>query len=170
MERDLTELYFADGQCVGCGPANPHGLRARFTHAPEQERVDGRLVVPEHWSGLPHIAHGGVAFCALDCLTAWTIYALRPDTGGRMPVTVGASIRYHKPVRIGQTVLLEGTIQADPKGPKDPIVTRGVARDDAGEVLAEMEAQLALLPLPVFKKVTGITELPEHYKRLFPDG
>lgn len=169
-EECLTDRYFAEGICIGCGPANPKGFHTRFFYDPDVgDRVIGRLVVPEHATGLPDIVQGGVLFTVLDCLTAWTLRALDERSAGKMPVSMSATIRFHKPARIGQALELVGTVLREATGPQDPVITRGEARDDSGALLADMEAQMALLPLATFKKIVGITELPAHYHELFSE-
>jgi acyl-coenzyme A thioesterase PaaI-like protein len=167
-EASLNETFFPEGTCIGCGLANPKGFHARFYRDQEgQPRVLGRFVVPDHAAGLPGLVQGGVLFTVLDCLNAWTLFGLRPNRPV-MPVSLSASIQYHRPGRIGQELRLVGTIAHDGNGPGDPTIVHGELRDPEDQLLCDMDSKLALFSLAKFKKVMGLVELPEHYKRLFP--
>jgi len=64
---------------------------------------------------------------------------------------------------------LVGTIAKE--GPKqgDPVVVHGEIRDSNGDLLAEGDFTLLLLPVTKFKRVAGIDQLPEDFARHFDE-
>jgi acyl-coenzyme A thioesterase PaaI-like protein len=98
-DLSLQELYFSQGACFGCGPANPQGLRIR-------SYVRGEEVVAE-WAPQPHheaypgVLNGGIIGALLDCHSNWTAaHHLMVRAGAdRPPCTVTAefSVRLLRP-------------------------------------------------------------------------
>jgi acyl-coenzyme A thioesterase PaaI-like protein len=65
-EQSIQDRDFADGNCFGCGPTNPAGLRIK-----SYPRADGTVVArwlpqAEHSNGAGAVC-GGVLATILDC-------------------------------------------------------------------------------------------------------
>lgn len=92
-----------DGRCFACGPDNPIGLHLRFERDAEGVRAQTRLA-PE-FQGWQSIAHGGIAMSLLDEAMAHAAAA-----AGHRGVTASISVRFRKPVPIGEPLELRGRI------------------------------------------------------------
>ncbi len=84
-----------DGNCFGCSPNNPNGLKLTFF-------LDGEEVVarwnPQQWmEGYANVLHGGIQATLLDEIASWVVQ-VRCNTVG---VTTSMEITYRKPVLIG---------------------------------------------------------------------
>ncbi|MBI4368665.1 MAG: PaaI family thioesterase [Elusimicrobia bacterium] len=165
----LNETMLPQGICLGCGINNPHGFRAKFWRGPDNtDEIIGRVTIPEHGCGWPGIVHGGSLFTVLDCLAAWTVFAARPGAP-TVNVTQSATSRYFKPARPGQILSLAGTLRDAGHDRSSPVITFGQIHNDQGQLLAELEASLMTLKPAVFKRLTGLAQLPPDYQRHFPD-
>lgn len=85
-------------RCVVCSPNNPFGLHLKFTLA-EDGSVETEFPCTQFFEGYANYLHGGVISTLLDgamtnCLYAHHIVA----------VTAELTVRYHKPVEIGEPV------------------------------------------------------------------
>lgn len=89
--------------CFACGPSNPIGLKLAFRFEGEEYLTDFE-VKPEHqgWRG---IVHGGLLATALDEAMARLLWEK-----GLNAVTGRLTVRYHKPLAIGETVHLRARI------------------------------------------------------------
>lgn len=103
----LQEIYFADGTCFGCGPANAKGLRIRSL--PVGETPDGEVVAdwtPEkHHEAFEGMLNGGIAGALLDCHSNWTAawHLMKRDRLPRPPCTVTSDfhVRLLAPTPLG---------------------------------------------------------------------
>lgn len=79
--QSIQDAYYPDGECFGCGPSNPAGLRIKSF-----ARNDGSVIAqwtprPEHSNGL-HVVCGGILGTVLDChAAAVSGYALGRSSG-----------------------------------------------------------------------------------------
>ena len=163
----LNETMLPNNTCFGCGVKNPKGLGARFYRDPERaDRLVGELVVPEHAGGLPGIAQGGAIYTALDCLAGWVPFVLKAKRK-MIPIGRSSTITYHRPVRVGERVTLSGTIAREGPAPTDPLVVHSEMRNAAGDLVADGDFKVILLPPAQFKRVVGIAELPEDYRKFY---
>lgn len=123
--------------CFACGPDNPIGLQIRFTL-----RDDGHCVA--HFTpdtrhvGYQDTVHGGILYAALDDVMANVMYLKQ-----RKAHTARCEIRYREPLRVGQTITLDGWIENE----RRRLVTlRGEARRDGdGKLIADCEASFMLV-------------------------
>ena len=127
----MAEPVEAADMCFACGEANPIGLKIDF-------KVDGDTCTAEFTGTENHVGwndtiHGGIIFSALDDVTANVLY-----WQGRKAHTAKCEIRYRKPLKVGETVMLKGWIEKE-KGRL--IVLKGEARRISdGVVVADCEA------------------------------
>lgn len=92
-----------DGLCFVCGKDNPIGLKLTFYGQ------DGKTIsefTPEviH-QGYKGVTHGGIISTILD---EAMIYATMQD--GLYPITAELTVRFKKPLMIGQTAIIEANI------------------------------------------------------------
>ncbi len=93
-----------DQMCYGCGSKNAQGLKLRFEH-PEKGLLRSTVIFSKEHQGFKDIVHGGMVGLVLDEMMvnlAWK--------EGLPAVTAQMSFRLKKPVRVGETVYLEGRI------------------------------------------------------------
>lgn len=165
-QPSLNETMFPRGGCIGCGVANTKGFRLRIFNDPKNPcGLLGHVRAPEHGTGWPGVAHGGVLFTVLDCLSAWTALILRQDKN-LLSVTRSAQIQYRRPAHPGEELFLNGIIKNE-KG-KNGLTTFGEIHNANHQILAELQADLALLKIATFKKLLGLKALPEDYQKHFP--
>ncbi len=117
--------------CFACGKDNPIGLQITFT-------VDGDTCTAEFTPTENHLSwentvHGGIIYSALDDVTGNI-----PYQNGLVAHTARCEIRYRRPLREGQTILLRGWTE---KTKGRLMVLRGEARrKDNDELIAECTA------------------------------
>lgn len=94
-----------DRGCFVCGPDNATGLQAVFTCDKELKKSFCRLTIEEPFQGWHSIVHGGIIASLLDeaCIYAGRALA---DT----LVTAELSVRYRKPVPVGQEIIVSGEV------------------------------------------------------------
>ncbi len=165
-EGPINERILAGNTCFGCGLWNERGLRMKI-YREGPGRVRGVFTAPEFGAGFPGMVQGGIVFAALDCLTAW---ALMPEQEllEVFPITRTARVTYVKAARVGDEIALTGEVVQQSERPPGALV-RGVARNAAGEKLVEGEYEFVMLTPAKIKKLVGIDELPEHYRRHYRD-
>jgi acyl-coenzyme A thioesterase PaaI-like protein len=127
----MAEPIEAAEMCFACGTANPIGLKIDF-------KVDGDTCTAEFTGTENHVGwndtiHGGIIFSALDDVTANVLY-----WQGRKAHTAKCEIRYHKPLKVGETVMLKGWIEKE-KG-RLIILKSEARRISDGVVVADCEA------------------------------
>jgi len=128
----VVEPIEAADMCFACGKSNPIGLKINFTV--EGDTCTGEFTGTENHVGWNDTIHGGIVFSVLDDVTANVLYHQ-----GRKAHTAKCEIRYRKPLKIGETVLLKGWIEKE-KGRL--IVLKGEARRVSdGVLVADCEAR-----------------------------
>lgn len=121
-----------DNRCFVCGQDNPHGLRLVFAY-PEAGRAETGLVIPERFSGWERLTHGGLLATLLDEAMAHACISREGNA-----VTVELTVRFLKPVEVGQEVRVSGRVlevkgrvvetEAEILGPQGQAVARGRGR------------------------------------------
>ena len=91
----------AANKCFVCGPDNPIGLHLTFRL--EDGACVSEFTPGENHQGYPDVIHGGMIYSALDDVMANWLY-LR----GARAYTARCEIRYRRPAREGEKLLLEG--------------------------------------------------------------
>ncbi len=152
------------GQCYGCSPRNPLGLRLRFWRS--ETGCFTRYVIPEHLCGFDGVAHGGVIAAILDEVSAWTVIACL----GRLAITREISIRYHRPVPTGVEIRAEGQIVRRDDRSAVVRARMTLSGGPADEVLAVSTSAWALPKLSSIARMTGLDEqaLSEYLGAMAP--
>ena len=133
-------------KCFVCGPDNPIGLHLKFRL--EDGACVSEFTPGENHQGYPGVIHGGMIYAALDDVMANWLY-LR----GARAYTARCEIRYRKPVREGETLLLVGR----QTGRKRSLVEmEGTAkRASDGEVVAVATATFVVIDEKEFTGAVG---------------
>ncbi len=103
-ESVLTDDHF----CFVCGEHNPDGLHLKIEY-PEPGRCRAVFVPDRRFQGWKDILHGGIISTLLDEALAHA-YGGRTRGAGEAAVTAELIVRFKKPVRIGEPVILEGRV------------------------------------------------------------
>ncbi len=90
--------------CFGCGKKNECGLKLSFDS--KDGKAVSEVIFKEHHQGWAGIVHGGVIASALDEAMAYALGSLGVESG----VTASLSVRFKKPVRIGEPYHLEAEV------------------------------------------------------------
>lgn len=94
-----------DGTCFACGNKNENGLQLRFQLDRTAQTATTTTILKDHFSGWLNAAHGGI-ICAL--LDETMVYACAAT--GWYVVTGNINVKFRKPVRVGETLTLEGEL------------------------------------------------------------
>ncbi|SRR5581483_621057 len=129
----------ANQGCFGCGPGNPIGLHLDFELHPDGG-VAARFTPAAEHQGWDGVMHGGLVTVLLDEAMAW---AAAQKT--EMYYTGRLEVRYRRPVRTSQELLLRGWITRD-RGSR--LETEAQVQDAGGQVLAEASALFVRAPRP----------------------
>lgn len=140
------------GNCFGCSPANPHGLRLRFWRS--EHGCYTRCAIPEHLCGFDRVAHGGIIATLLDEVSAWTVIARL----GRLGVTREISIRYLRPVPTGTEVHAEGQVLSSDDRVAVVRARITLPGNPEHEVLAESTSTWALPKISNIARISGLDE------------
>ena len=89
------------GACFVCGKDNPQGLKANFKFS--DGRVRGEFTAHQTHEGPRGLLHGGVLSALLDEAMAYLINA----SFGTHAATAALEVRFKKPVRLNQKLLIE---------------------------------------------------------------
>ena len=121
------EPIVSDSRCFVCGLKNDGGLRIVFYRQGDAAAV-ARCLPDQRFMGYDGLLHGGVAGALLDEIMIKAVLSR-----GRLVVTGRMTVNYHKPIRLGAPLTLQGTITRE----RARIVeTKGTIADDEGTVLA----------------------------------
>jgi uncharacterized protein (TIGR00369 family) len=127
MKERVRVNTVSDHGCFGCGERNPIGLKLAFFR--EGEAVEAEFIPCPHHEGYVGMVHGGIIGALLDEAMSWAVIA-----GGRLAVTAQMTLRFRRPVRVGEPVRVRGEV-ADDGG--RTVQARAVLLDSDGAVLAE---------------------------------
>jgi len=128
--------------CFVCGRENPHGLKLEFYNIAPGE-VEAHYTVLTHYQGYPGVVHGGIIASMLDEATGRSMMDGSPS--GFM-VTSQLSIRYRKPVPVGQPLKVVG--HAGTRHGRVSKATGEIIGPD-GVILAQAEAVMVDIPAAV---------------------
>jgi hypothetical protein len=147
--------------CVGCGPANPAGLRLVFEKTPEGAR--STFAVDERWQGFPSRLHSGILYLALLETMNWSLHAKTGRMG--LPSRTGA-LESRRWVKCGTAILLEGRVRAfDPTARTASLEAWAEFPDR--EVVARLERDYALVDETTFLERMGYDVVPSGYDGAF---
>jgi acyl-coenzyme A thioesterase PaaI-like protein len=100
-----ARVALQDDACFVCGPSNPIGLHLEFERDIENRRATSRVTFAKEHQGWDGVVHGGILAAVLDDVMAYAIM-----TTDNLPITTRISVMYRKPVRVGETMALEGIV------------------------------------------------------------
>jgi uncharacterized protein (TIGR00369 family) len=145
------------GSCFACSADHPHGLHLRFRHT--GDGVVSLCSVPERFCGFDGMAHGGIITTLLDEASAWALMARH----GKLGVTREMTVRFLKPVRTGQDLVVQARITAfDGK----TATVEGMVKSNDGEILAESSCSWAF---PRLSRIAGLAGVEEQRLQAFLD-
>jgi len=122
----------SERMCFACGPDNPIGLHIDFT-VDDNSVCTAEFTPNQNHLSWENTVHGGIIYSALDDVTGNIPYAR-----GITAHTARCEVRYRRPLREGQTILLKGWVEKE-KGRL--MVLRGEARRKSdNELIAECTA------------------------------
>ncbi len=126
-EPELKDDHF----CFACGSLNSDGLRLKFEY-PEPGLCRAEWVPVRKFQGWQGILHGGIIATLLDESFAHALGGAARGAG-EVAVTAEMTVRFKKPVPIGQRIFLEGRVLSISGR---VINCEGTIRDEAGQELA----------------------------------
>ncbi|MDN5348507.1 MAG: hypothetical protein PWP65_2072 [Clostridia bacterium] len=124
-------MHKSTDYCFACGSANPIGLRLQFRD--EGEACVCELIPGEYFQGWQGMLHGGIIATLLDEVMAHWCFRR-----GHMIVTAELSVRFRKPVPIGQKL----RVWAKAVGQKHKVFFLEAVLEKDGEILAEGKGKL----------------------------
>jgi len=132
-EDELKDDHF----CFACGKRNPDGLRLNIEY-PEPGRCRIEFVPPKKFQGWQGILHGGIISTVLDEAFAHA-YGGAARGAGETAVTAEMTVRFKKPVKIGEKIIVEGRVVSV----KSRVVEcESVMRNESGQELASASGKL----------------------------
>jgi acyl-coenzyme A thioesterase PaaI-like protein len=144
VKASIQELYWPDGICFGCGPANDKGLRIRSF--PQGDEVVCEWQPEPHHQAFPDILNGGIIGTLLDCHSAATSHWALSEGGTNDPgrlLTARYAVTLLRPTPVDAPVKIFGRA-VDVVGRKVTVESRIEA---GGEVTATCEG-LFVVPKP----------------------
>jgi uncharacterized protein (TIGR00369 family) len=132
-------------RCFGCGPANEHGLKLRFTLDYEAGTSTAKVRLPRRYEGPPGHIHGGIIATLLD------------EAMGKVnrihdviAMTRNMEIDYLRPSPLGQPLTITGRfVRRDGR----KVFMEGEIRNAAGDLLVRGKALfIAIDPIALFAK------------------
>jgi len=125
--------------CFGCGEANPRGMHLRFDRDEQRQRIVGRFELGPEYQGATGFVHGGIVATVLDEVMSKVsrFFDVRA-------VTAELAVDYLKPVRVNETLIVEG-FNARREGRQ--LYHEGEIRDAAGTLLARARGRFVVVDL-----------------------
>jgi len=149
--RSLLHLHPDETKhCFVCGPDNPQGLKLD-PYVEDENAVVASYIAPDYLCGIKGIVHGGMHCALLDCISGWTIFALRKKPA----VTTKFSVKLLKPVFVEEKMYLRGEIMSEKD---DVVIVRGEIRNSRKELCTVSEIKFRILTEELLKKFTGKEE------------
>jgi acyl-coenzyme A thioesterase PaaI-like protein len=124
--------------CFACGTANPIGLHLEFFQ--EGNSVCSEITIGKNHAGWENISHGGIISTLLDEVMSWTILYFKRV----FFLTRKMEVKYIKPVLVGTTLTIKGTLAEDSES-HNRIKVRAEIRDDKGSLLAKGSGEFVLV-------------------------
>jgi len=135
-QADWYPIENIDRNCFACGQDNHHGLNMTFKTNGKQVR--SRVTIPSHHRGWSNLAHGGILATMTDEIMSWTAIHLFK----RFILTKQMTISYLRPVRIGTTITVTGSIK-EHKHERSAIMKADI-QDEKGNLCATGEGDFVL--------------------------
>lgn len=155
-------LPFAGRQehrCFACWADNPIGLKLRFHEAAGWTLACSWTAV-SGYENYPGMVHGGILATVVDEIIGQAVF----HQAGHLPVSVNASIKWHRPVKIGELVVAAARII----GHYDRLyrAVGYIFRGD-GKVAASADGRYYTPPLSQFRKMAGLEAVPPEIEPWF---
>lgn len=99
-----TDVPIDDNYCFACGERNPVGMHLAFENLGENG-VRAETTLAQQFQGWRGIAHGGIAIALLD-----EAMAHAAGYAGHRGVTASMTVRFRKPVPIGEPLVVQGRV------------------------------------------------------------
>ncbi len=129
-----------DHLCFVCGELNPDGLRLKFAY-PEPGRCRAEFAAAPKFQGWRGVVHGGIIAALLD--EAFAHARGGPARGGgEAAVTAEMTVKFKRPVRTGDRVVLEGRVVAEHGR---VVECESTLADESGTTLASATGKLVKL-------------------------
>lgn len=132
------EEIVSDSRCFVCGLKNVGGLQVRFFRTGERT-ARAECTPDQPFMGYDGLVHGGITASLLDEVMIKAVLGC-----GEVVVTARMTVHYHRPVPMGENLLLTGEITADRRRMIDTV---GNMYDSRGTKLASATG--------TYVKVTG---------------
>jgi hypothetical protein len=156
----------ASNPCIGCGPANPMGMRLVFEAEPEGAST--RFIVEPRYQGFPGRLHSAVLYMALLETMNWSLYSKTGKMG--LPQRTSA-LTMTRRVVVGDEVRLAGrVISVDAgasAGANASARLTASAHSPAGDAIGSLERDYRMVDEAEFLRAMGYDELPEGYEGAF---
>lgn len=156
----MTERPFGSRDCIVCGRHNPAGLRV--TYWAEDGRSRAEVVPPAHFQGFDGTLHGGIVSALLDDAMWYAAFS-----AGLFTMTAELSVRFRKPVPVGEAIRLEGRVQAQ-RGRLTEMAAE-LSHAVTGEVLAEASGKFLLVSEEMRQRLGG-ADLIQSSQADLPDS
>ncbi len=117
--------------CFVCGDKNKIGLKVAFFY--ENGKAKAQYTPTPEFEGYKDILHGGILSALLDEVMIYSIIAQ-----GIISVTIQMEVKFKKPAKIGEKLLLEGRV-TDDKG--KILLTEGKIFRQDGTIIAESKGK-----------------------------
>ncbi len=127
-----------DHHCFACGADNPDGLGLKFEY-PEPGRCRAEFLPSAKFQGWKGVLHGGIVSTLLDEALAHALGGQERGGGGSGAVTAELTVRFKKPVPIGEKIILMGRVVSE-RG--RVIEAESEISDGQGSVLAQAAGKL----------------------------
>ena len=105
MPKEGSKVTWRENGCFVCGKSNDVGLHLEFDVDRETHVSRSSVVFDKRFQGWDNIVHGGILAAVLDDTMAYALMSL-----GTMGITTQLIIKYQKPVKVGETLYLEGSV------------------------------------------------------------
>ncbi|MBI4726164.1 PaaI family thioesterase [candidate division TA06 bacterium] len=109
---DNNKNLIDDKGCFACGRKNPDGLQLKFNY-PQPGTCRAAFVPEQKYQGWQGILHGGIVSTLLDEALAHAVGGSEGGGGASGAVTAELTVRFKRPVKIGQEVILKGQVIQD---------------------------------------------------------
>ena len=157
MRKEIVQKL-EDNGCFVCGPKNPKGFNLKF-YIEGGKSVVSECTPTQEYCGFMKVFHGGLQCTLLDDLTIWTLVGLKK----RLGATLELNVDFLKPLYIGKKIFLKGEIISE----EDNIAyVRGELINQRGDVCTRAESKILLISKNLFKKFSGLKEIPEGWGSL----
>ena len=115
--------------CLGCGKANPIGLKLKFDWDEQTKTASASFIPGENLQGWPNYLHGGMTALVLDEAMGWAAMF-----AGVHNITAKMQVRFRRLVPIGQNYRVSCRIA---RHTSRLIETEAILADLSGNVFAE---------------------------------